>query len=94
LFGNYINTFTNAAFKYPRGIEVDNKNRIYIADPDAQKIFIKNDPQPFKEIRSAFGFKFPRDVAVFLKDDTCYLYVLDGNEVIIGTIIFDNADSE
>lgn len=94
LFGNYINTFKNEKFKYPRGIEVDSKNRIYIADPQAGKIFIKNNLQgPIDEIINKNGFQGPIDIAAYQNDNNVFLYILEGNEIIIGTLSYSETTS-
>lgn len=87
LFGNFIQKIENPAFKYPSGIEVDINNNIYIADPDAKKVFIvDNSLKKVMQIHFLLDLQSPKDVVLTTINKKEYLYIIDGNEVIFGTL--------
>lgn len=92
-FGNYINSISIPEFKSPAGIAVDDKERIFIADPVAQKVFIV--AADFRKV-SALNMKLtqplkhPVDLAISRqrtkKKKSNQLYLIDGNQLIIGRL--------
>ena len=92
LFGNFIQKIESDGFKRPMGIEVDNSKNIYVADPEAGSLFfIKSDLSTISKINFPNGFKAPQDVTVTTKDAKTLLFVIDKNEIIIGS--FDSKNS-
>lgn len=86
-FGNYILTLSDNNFKQPRGLDVDNDKNVYVADPQAGKIFfISNDLATISEIKFSAAFKTPRDIAVLTVNNQKMMYVIDEDEIIIGTL--------
>ncbi|KAA3612983.1 MAG: hypothetical protein D8M58_11775 [Calditrichaeota bacterium] len=95
LFGNFIQKIEFDEFKEPAGIEIDNRNNIYVADPVAGKVFfIRNDLSSISQISFPAGFKAPQDVASVSRDNKNFLYVLDKNEIIIGRIENEKSPSD
>jgi len=87
LFGTFIQRIESDLFKYPHGIEVDNQKNIFIADPEANKIFlIDSKLENISEINFPQMFSTPRDVAVHTKGNETFLYVIDGNEIVVGLL--------
>jgi sugar lactone lactonase YvrE len=94
LFGNFIQKIRFDEFKNPTGIGVDNNKNIYVADPAAGKLFyIKNDLSLLTQIDFPLGFKAPQDVAVITKDSKTLLFVIDENEIVIGSLDLENSPS-
>jgi NHL repeat len=89
LFGNFIQKIKFDSFKEPKGIGVDDTRNIYIADPVAGEVFfLKNDLQFITKIVFSTGFTMPRDVAVMTREGKTILFIIDGNEVLIGELTF------
>ena len=85
LFGNFLMRLLNDDFKAPRGLDVSPDKNIFVADPVARKIFVvKNDLSAISEIKSLNVFHQPQDVAFVNFNGKDMLYVIDGDEVIIG----------
>lgn len=86
LFGNFIQKIGFDEFVRPTGIEIDGNNNIYVADPAAGELFyIKNDLSFILKINFPGRFKAPQDVAVIIKDNKTLLFVIDENEIVIGS---------
>ncbi len=86
-FGNFIKKIQFEGFKYPSGIDVDNKNNIYIADPEARKIFfVDNKNYKLSEIKFLLKLRSPKDIVISTVKNKEYLYIIDGNEIIFGTL--------
>lgn len=87
LFGTFIQRINSDLFEQPVGIEVDNQKNIFIADPAARKIFlIDNKLENISEINFPQIFNTPRDIAVHIKENETLLYVIDGNEIVVGLL--------
>jgi len=85
LFGTFIRKIESDLFEHPFGIEVDIHNNIYVADPEARKIFfIDSKLENVSEINFPQGFKTPRDIAVLISGNERTLYVIDGDEIVVG----------
>lgn len=86
LFGNFLKGITDDALRQPKGVGISLKNELFIADEEAKAIFYAPSlSDSLKKITFGSGFKAPVDVAVLQKDKQTFLYVLDGDEVVIGT---------
>ena len=84
-FGNYLKRITHADLKYPVGIAIDDKNRIYLCDPKKQAIFIfSSDGLLLSEINKIGGISLrkPADITVKKVDGTYHLYILDGDYLL------------
>jgi len=91
LFGNFIQKIEFDQFNQPMGIDVDNNKNIYIADPAAGELFfVKNDLSAISKISFPAGFKAPQDVAVITSDNKTLLFVIDENEIVIGSLKYEN----
>ena len=87
LFGNFLQRIESDLFVRPVGIEVGNKKNIYLADPEAKKIFfIDNKLENISEINFPQKFKAPRDVAIQRTMSETLLYVVDDNEIVVGLL--------
>ncbi len=94
LFGNFIRKIEFEGFSQPAGIDVDNQKNIFVADPVAGDLFFINDDlSSVSKINFTTGFKAPQDIAVTTKENKTLLFVIDGNEVIIGTFLNENSSS-
>ncbi len=94
LFGNFIQKIEFEGFKQPMGIDVDKNKNIYIADPGAGGLFyVTSDMNTISKINFPAGFKAPQDVAVYIKDNKTTLYVIDENEIVIGSFDYENSSS-
>lgn len=87
LFGTFIRKIESEMFQHPMGLDVDIQKNIYVADPEARKIFmIDNKLENITEINFRQNFKTPRDIAVQNTGNETLLYVIDGNEIVIGSL--------
>lgn len=87
LFGSFINKIESELFVRPTGIEVGNKKNIYLADPQAKKLFfIDNKLEHISEIVFPQQFRTPMDLAIYSTMDETTLYVIDGNEIVVGLL--------
>lgn len=87
LFGTFIRKIGSNVFEHPQGIEVDNQKNIYVADPLAKKVFrVNNTLDNISEISFPAMFKTPRDIAVISSANGISLYVIDGNEIVVGLL--------
>jgi len=86
-FGSLVFKITHDDFKQPRGIDADFAKNIYVADPESKSLFfISADLKNISKINFISKLSAPRDVAVVTNEKEKFLYVIDGNEVIIGTL--------
>lgn len=88
LFGNFIKKIVSNGFKYPSGIEADKNNNIYIADPEAKKIFFVNKRSQISEVTFIIPLTSPKDIVTTTINNKDYLYIIDENMIIFGTINF------
>ncbi len=85
-FGNYIAALGENRFQAPAGLATDDRYGILVSDPAAGKIFrIQTDLKAVEEIplRLTRPLAHPADVAMVSQGQTRFLYILDGNQLII-----------
>lgn len=86
-FGNFVSKLTHDSFKQPRGLDVDRDKNIFVADPHAKKIFwIHDNLSKIFEIKPLLAFTSPKDVAVVNFNNQKMLYVIDEDEIILGSL--------
>ena len=85
LFGTFIQKIESDLFEHPMGMEVDIQDNIYVADPEARKIiFIDQKLENISEISFPQRFRSPRDIAVLTSARQRTLFVIDGDEIVVG----------
>jgi hypothetical protein len=92
-FGNYLYTINHEKFKYPSGIAFDDRNRLYVSDPEQGSIFIFSAQGKFLHrigFLGAVSLKNPIDLAVFNMGHEYNLYIVDGDYVIICSLTYDH----
>jgi len=93
-FGNFMLMIEHPDMKYPGGIALDDKNRLYVADSEAECIFIFSPDHSFiGKITEVGGIPLyrPTDVALHQQDDENHMYIIDLNQIIITKLNFNQA---
>ncbi len=86
-FGNFIKALHDPRMKQPAGLTVNDEGRVWIADPEAGAVFMVDanlsrvSPVTLKTTRLP---KHPQDVALLQDDSGFQMFLLDGNELLIG----------
>jgi hypothetical protein len=91
-FGNYLYTINHEQFKQPHGICLDDKNRLYVADPEEKSVFIFSaQSRLIQKIDSLGGFRLknPVDIAIHNRGNEYTLYIIDGDYIIISALRYD-----
>jgi len=95
-FGNFLYSLTNKRMQNPTGLAIDNSGRIYITDTGTNAIFIFSQKgELFAKIKSISGKPLtnPADIALrYNKKEEYSAYLIDGDEVIIFTLNFNNME--
>jgi len=81
-----LRTIEHPDFGSPAGLAVDDRNRIYVADPEARRVFIFDlDGNPLAEFGAVGGetFNRPVDLTLLKKDSFYQLYLIDGDIIRI-----------
>lgn len=95
-FGNFIKLIQSDEFKTPSGLAIDDQFNTYVADPSAKAIFkIDADLNEVKKVKMKLEqpLSTPIDIACWKEprreDKPAKLYILDGNQLIIGNLLDD-----
>jgi len=93
LFGNFVRLLTAPQFRAPAGLTVDGQGQIFVADPEAGKVFvIRRDFGKITSVRFRLTqpLKRPVDLAFFSTPvgdkNVCRFYLIDANQLIIGRL--------
>lgn len=86
-FGTYLRSLQTPAMKKPLGLASLPDERLMACDPEAKKIWLWK-----KDLRSVSAVKFPpnitpanpRDIAGHIHNGQLRLYLIDGNQILIG----------
>lgn len=90
-FGTFIRKIKHENMSSPSGIALDRKNRIYVADPVANCIFVFS-PEG-KPVARISQIPKPEDLALKYKEKDLYTaYVISGDEVIIANLKINAAN--
>jgi DNA-binding beta-propeller fold protein YncE len=93
-FGNFMLMVEHPDMKYPGGIALDNQNRLYVADSEAQSIFIFSPDHAYiGKITNVEGISLnrPADVALHKRNNDYILYIIDFNQIIIAKLNYNQA---
>ncbi len=84
-FGNLVTRVSSPRFIRPAGLTVLNDDYFLVSDPRAGALFLVDQHYGVTAVKAPM-VKHPRDAAALGKDNGYLLFVLDGNEVIKGTL--------
>jgi DNA-binding beta-propeller fold protein YncE len=91
-FGTYLFQITHPEFKRPMGIAHDSQNRIYVADPESNKIFEFTSGGKFLNKYSQISgipFSGPMDLVVTEVEKQTRFYIIDGDDILIANKVSD-----
>lgn len=93
-FGNFLYKYEHPRFKQPNGIALDNKNRLYVADPVDGSIYIFSDTGNLVKRMDMLGdimLRHPVDIAVYKLENKYLLFMIDGDSIMVSSLTYDRS---
>jgi hypothetical protein len=93
-FGNFLYKYDHPRFSQPNGIALDNKHRLYVADPVDGSIYIFSERGGLVNRMDMLGdimLRNPVDIAVYRMENKYMLFVIDGDSIIVSSLTYDQA---